>query len=157
MRETVTVSTSEKDVAVRTNRIAEADATLEARWPMVKRATLRSFAHASDGLRYALHTQANVRVHFVIGVGVLLAGNSIGLSLLELAIVGLTICLVIFAELTNTVVEVVVDLVTSEYHPLAKVAKDVAAGAVLWTALMSVVTGVLVMGPHLIRLFNQSV
>ena len=66
------------------------------------------------------------------------------------AVLVLTISLVFFAEMVNTVVEAIVDLVTPEYHPLAKVAKDVSAGAVLVTAMAAVVVGLLILGPPLL-------
>ena len=72
------------------------------------------------------------------------------------AVLVLTISLVFFAEMVNTVVEVIVDLVTPEYHPLAKVAKDVSAGAVLVTAMAAVVVGLLILGPPLLILCQGS-
>ncbi|MBI4320661.1 MAG: diacylglycerol kinase family protein [Chloroflexi bacterium] len=113
-----------------------------------------SFAHALEGLRYSLDTQRNARVHLAVGAVTLLGSVALGLSALELAIVVLAIAVVFFAELLNTVVETVVDLNTNEIHPLAKIAKDVAAGAVLWTAVGSVAIGLLVIGPHVVALFR---
>ena len=72
------------------------------------------------------------------------------------AVLVLTIALVFFAEMVNTVVEAIVDLVTPEYHPLAKVAKDVSAGAVLVTAMAAVVVGLLILGPPLLILCQGS-
>jgi undecaprenol kinase/diacylglycerol kinase (ATP) len=72
------------------------------------------------------------------------------LDALRWAVLALTIALVFFAEMVNTVTEAAIDLVTEEYHPLAKVAKDVSAGAVLVTALAAVVVGLLILGPPLL-------
>ena len=74
-----------------------------------------------------------------------------GLDRTEWAIIALTIGIVLAAEAFNTVAEAVVDLVAAEYHPLAKVAKDVAAGAVLVMAIAAVIVGLLILGPPLWR------
>src|ERR671917_358858 len=78
-----------------------------------------------------VRTQRNMRFHVVAAVLVLVASLLVGVSKLELAILVLTILIVFVTEMFNTAMEFVVDLVTSEYHPLAKLAKDVSAGAVL--------------------------
>jgi diacylglycerol kinase len=83
-----------------------------------------------------------------VAVTVLALAALLRVSLLELSILLVCIMAVIVAEMLNTVVEAVVDLVTAQYHPLAKVAKDVAAGAVLSSAIVSAVIGALVLGPH---------
>lgn len=72
------------------------------------------------------------------------------LDIQQWAILVLTIALVLFAEMINTVVEAVVDLITEEQHSLAKVAKDVSAGAVLVTAIAAVLVGLLILGPPLL-------
>jgi diacylglycerol kinase len=118
--------------------------------PAPSRATfLLSFVHAWDGVMYALRTQRNARVHLLAAAGALTLGVVLHISALEFALIFLAIMAVLVAELFNTVVEAVVDLVTSDYHPLARVAKDVAAGAVLLCAVFAVVIGLLVFGPHL--------
>jgi len=110
---------------------------------------LRSFVHAWAGVTHALRTQRNAQVHLVAAAGALTLGVVLRISALEFALIFLAIMAVLVAELFNTVVEAVVDLVTREYHPLARVAKDVAAGAVLLCAMFAVVIGLLVFGPHL--------
>ncbi len=121
---------------------------------MRSRNLLSSFGHAFRGLHYVLRTQRNARIHLAVAIAVLAVGISLKLSWLELAIVGLAIALVFFAELLNTVTETVIDLITYEHHPLAKIAKDVAAGAVLWAAIGSVIIGVLVIGPHILQILK---
>jgi diacylglycerol kinase len=76
-------------------------------------------------------------------------GLWLGLSATDWAIIALTIGLVLAAESFNTVAELTVDLATTEYHLLAKIAKDVAAGAVLLMAIIAVVVGLLILGPPL--------
>jgi diacylglycerol kinase len=116
-------------------------------------AFLRSFVYAWHGLIYAIRTQRNARVHAVIGAGAIVLGVLLHISPVEFAMVFVAITLVFIAEMFNTVAEACIDLVTREYHPLAKIAKDVAAGAVLLNAILSVIIGILVFGPHLLTLF----
>lgn len=121
------------------------------------RAFLRSFGYAGAGIAYAVRTQRNLRVHLAI------AGLAVGaawgwqVTAVEWAILLLTIGVVFSAELVNTVAELAVDLLTQEYHPMAKVAKDVAAAAVLVAALAAVGVGVAIFGPRLWRMiFGQA-
>ncbi|MFS8652990.1 MAG: diacylglycerol kinase [Limnochordia bacterium] len=92
----------------------------------------------------AVRTQTTMRAHLLIAILVLLAATVLGVSRVELGIVVLTIALVMVAEMVNTALEAVVDLITEEYRPLARTAKHVAAGAVLLAAAASVVVGYLV-------------
>jgi diacylglycerol kinase len=115
---------------------------------------IESFQHAFAGLGHALRTQRNARIHVSIAVAVVLLGLALRLEPVEFAILTLTIGFVFVSELFNTVVETVIDLVTEEYHPLARQAKDVAAGAVLASSIAAVVVGLLVLGPPLLRLLG---
>lgn len=94
-----------------------------------------------------------MRIHLLITAIVLALGLFLGLSRVDWLFLLLAIALVLVAEMLNTAVEVVVDLVSPDFHPLAGRAKDVAAGAVLLAALHAVVAGVLIFGPHLQQLF----
>jgi diacylglycerol kinase (ATP) len=102
-----------------------------------------SFRHALNGVLLSFKTQRHLRVHFIVAVLVLIAGFVWRLPRAELLILIGAISLVILAELLNTALETVVDLVTTDYHPLAKVAKDVAAGAVLVASVNAALIGVL--------------
>lgn len=102
-----------------------------------------SFRYALDGILHGFRSQRHMRFHFCIAALALLAGVVYGLNATELLVLTFAISLVIIAELFNTAIEAVVDLVTTSYHPLAKYAKDVAAGAVLIAALNACVVGVL--------------
>jgi len=114
---------------------------------------IESFRHAFAGLAHALRTQRNARIHVLVAVAVVVLGVALGLESIKLAVIVLTIGFVFAAELVNTVVEAVIDLVTAEYHPLAKTAKDVAAGAVLIAAVTAVIVGILLLAqPLLARL-----
>jgi diacylglycerol kinase (ATP) len=116
---------------------------------------LRSFVYALEGLKYTVITQRNMRIHFLAALTVLFFALYLPMSKLEVLVVFITIILVLFAELINTAVEAVVDMVTEEYHPLAQVAKDVAAGAVLLTAGLAVIVGISVFYPYLDKLFTR--
>ncbi|MEK4424553.1 diacylglycerol kinase family protein [Solibacillus sp. FSL K6-1523] len=106
----------------------------------------RSFTYALQGILTAAKEQ-NLRFHLVSALIVVIAGFVTGLSLTEWLILTLIIALVIGAEMFNTAIERVVDLTSSEIHPLAKDAKDVAAGAVLVFASASVIIGLLIFLP----------
>ncbi|NMB45197.1 MAG: phosphatase PAP2 family protein [Firmicutes bacterium] len=110
---------------------------------MRARTLLESFNYALAGWFYAIRTQRNMRIHCLTAVLVFLLGYVLHLSSVELAVLILTAGLVIMAEMLNTAIEVVVDLITQEYHPLAKIAKNVAAGSVLVTALAAMAIGFL--------------
>lgn len=96
-----------------------------------------------------MHTQRNVRIHLTVAAAVVVLGLWLGLSSVQWAVIALTIGFVLVSEMLNTVAETLVDLVSPGYHPLAKIVKDVTAGAVLLTAVISVVVGLLVLGPPL--------
>src|ERR671921_1634793 len=108
-----------------------------------------SFEHAYRGLISAVRTQRNMRFHVVVAVAVLVASLIVGASRLELAILVLTILLVFVTKLFNTAMEFVVDLATKEYHPLAKLVKDVSAGAGLVSRVGALLVGYLVLADDL--------
>lgn len=108
-----------------------------------------SFGHAIDGVIHVIKTQQNAWVHLTITGLILLVSVWLGLSRLEWAAIVFMIALVWIAEFLNTALEIIVDLASPEKHPLAKIGKDVGAGAVLITAIVSVVIGLIILGPHL--------
>jgi rRNA maturation RNase YbeY len=118
--------------------------------PRAANPLLRSFRYAFAGLGYTLRTQRNARIHLLATVAVIALGLWLRLDAIRWTVLTLTIALVFFAELVNTVAEAVVDLITDEYHPRAKMVKDVSAGAVLVAALAAVVVGLLILGPPLL-------
>lgn len=113
---------------------------------------LDSFRYASAGLRYLFTTQRNARVQASVGAAALLLGATLRISRVEWAVLVLLIALVLVLEALNSAIEATVDLVTSEYHPLAKIAKDLAAGAVWLLALASVAIGAIIFLPRLLAL-----
>lgn len=114
---------------------------------------LLSFTYPIKGLRYAYRNEQNLAVDVGIALLVTIAGFIFKLNLVEWAILALTIGLVISCELINTAIEAVVDLVTEDYHPLAKVAKDTAAAAVFIFAIIAVIVGLIIFLPKVIALF----
>ena len=122
--------------------------------PARSSSVLDSFRYAFAGFKHVLRTQRNPRIHLGVAAVVTLAGLILRLPPLEWAVIALTIGFVIVTETINTVVEVAVDLVVEEYHVLAKLAKDISAAAVLIAALTSVVVGMLIFIPHLLRLWR---
>jgi diacylglycerol kinase len=111
---------------------------------------LRSFQHAFSGLWQALRTQRNARIHLALAIVAILLGLVLGLDPGSWAIIALTIGVVFLAELLNTALEATIDMVVEDYRPQAKLAKDLAAGAVLVSAIMAVTVGLLVLGPPLL-------
>jgi diacylglycerol kinase len=113
------------------------------------------FGYAFRGLWYALRTQRNMPVHTTIALIVIIAGILLHLSPVEFALIFVAITGVFIAEMFNTVMELCIDLASPQYHDLAKIAKDVAAGAVLANAILSVIIGLFTLGPHLLALFHK--
>jgi diacylglycerol kinase len=110
---------------------------------------IAGFGYAFNGLWYTLHTQRNVRIHVSIAIIAILLGIVLHITAVEFALVFVAITGVFIAEMFNTVFELCIDLASPDYQPLAKIAKDVAAGAVLLSAILSIVIGLFVFGPHL--------
>lgn len=109
----------------------------------------QSFRYAFAGWWYVLRTQHNAWIHAVITTAVILLALWLKRPLQEWAILILTFMAVWMAEFMNTAIEAVVDKASPEYHPLAKVAKDVAAAAVLVGAMGAIIIGLLLLGPPL--------
>ncbi len=112
---------------------------------------LQSFNYAFEGIVWVLKTQRNMRIHFLLATGVLIGAFAYDVSKLELIALVLAIAFVLVTELFNTAIESVTDLATSSFHPLAKLAKDVSAGAVLVASATAVVVGYLVLSDRLGR------
>lgn len=106
-----------------------------------------SFKYAWEGIVEGFLHGRNMKFHGIAAIAVIIAGFFTGLSAFEWLIIAILISGMMALELMNTAVEHVVDLVTKEYHPLAKKAKDTAAGAVLLFAIASAVAGCLIFLP----------
>lgn len=117
------------------------------------RTLLESFNYAISGIIYSLKTQRNVRIHFFMAFLVLAASSFFDFSAVELLMIFFTIALVIITEMINTAIETTIDLVTEKYHPLAEIAKNVAAGAVLVASLNALAVGYIIFYRRLVNLF----
>jgi diacylglycerol kinase (ATP) len=96
-----------------------------------------------------------MRNHFICAIVVLLSSLFLRISPLEFALLALSILFVLFAELVNTAIEAAVDLISPDYHPLAKVAKDTAAGAVMMAAIGSAIIGYLILAKYVLPLYAK--
>ena len=117
---------------------------------------LYSFDYAIRGIVYALRTQRNMRWHFAVSVAVFIGALIFRISGIELVALVFAVGMVLVAELINTAIEATVDLTTDGYDPLAAVAKDVAAGAVLISAITAVAVGYVVLFPRLTPVAQQA-
>lgn len=114
---------------------------------------LKSIGFAINGLLLATKSQRNVRIEIVLGMVSMVIGVLLGFSMLELAVLLITIGFVLTAELLNTIIEFVVDAYFgNQYSTLAKMAKDMAAGMVLMCVMLSCVVGFLLFAPKLLRI-----
>ena len=111
-----------------------------------------SFLYAAKGLRYAFSTQRNFRIHVGFALLAFALGLLLGLTKSDLAIMAITATSVLVVELLNTAIESVVDLaIGKRFHPLAQIAKDCSAGAVLVASISSLLIAVLLLFPPLLK------
>ena len=110
---------------------------------MKSRSLIESFNYAVNGIIYTLKTEKNTKIHFMAAIVVILLSLFFDFTKLELLMLFITIAFVIMAEMFNTAVERTIDLITHEFHPLARIAKDIAAGGVLIAAINALVVGYL--------------
>lgn len=114
-----------------------------------------SFGYAFEGIWTGVRGERNMKIHCLAVIAVTLAGTLFQITAMEWCICLLLFALVVSLELVNTAVEAVVDLVTEERKPLAKTAKDTAAGAVLFSAIVSVIIGSIIFVPYLLELLGK--
>lgn len=110
---------------------------------------LESLNCAIEGILYVAKTQRHMRYHFITAVAVLVLSLFLNLSWIEFSLLAFCITLVLFAEVINTAIEVTIDLISEEFHPLARIAKDVAAGAVLLAVTGSLTIGYVILSRHI--------
>ena len=115
---------------------------------------LKSFGYAFEGIRLAFKYNRNIRIHFLAAILVIIASIALKVNAFEMGILGVMILLVICTEMINTAIEEVVNLLVNEHRKEAKIAKDVSAGMVLLTAMGSVIVGVLIFVPHILKLLR---
>lgn len=122
---------------------------------MPLRRWLDSVNHAIEGILHAAKTQRHVRFHLYAAAGVMVLSFGLGVTGTEFIIIGFCVALVIVAELLNSALEEMVDLLSPQYHEKARTAKDIAAGAVFISALVSVVVAYVVLLPYLEVAFKR--
>ncbi len=110
---------------------------------------LQAIKVALEGIKTVLITQPNAKIHAAFTLAVFLFAGLLRLPRLDWVILLLTVGLVWAAEIFNTAVEITVDVISPDYDPNAKKIKDISAGAVLISVLVSVLVGLLIFGPHL--------
>jgi diacylglycerol kinase (ATP) len=113
-----------------------------------RKSVLGSFRHARDGVLFVLRTQRHMQFHFVLMVVVLVAALGLEVTRMEMVALFFAIALVLITEMVNTALEIAVDLGSRAYHPIARVAKDVAAGAVLIASVNSLLVAAVVFGTN---------
>src|ERR1700693_3529623 len=105
---------------------------------------LDSFNYAFEGIIHVLRTQRNLRIHFLVAIGVIAAAAALGVDRIELMVLLLAIAFVLVAEMVNSAIEGAIDVSTTSFDPNAKLAKDIAAGAVLISSITALAVGYLV-------------
>ena len=112
---------------------------------------IESFNFAFEGVIHVLRTQRNMRIHFAVAAAVLIAAVAVGVERIELMALLIAISFVLIAEMINSALEAGIDVATTSFDPLAKLAKDIAAGAVLIATVNAVAVGYLVLADRLAR------
>lgn len=118
---------------------------------MVSRSLSGSFRNALRGVSHSVRTQRNARIHLAAALAVVALAAWLGVPRLEWAVLVLAMGLVVVAEMLNTALEALADAVCPDHRPLVGVAKDVAAGAVLVSAVVAALVGLLVLGVGLLE------
>lgn len=114
---------------------------------------LKSFKYAGKGIFYAFREEQNIKVHFLLATIAILLAIYFQVSIGEVIALVIVISLVLVAELINTVLERVVDIIKPRMHPYAKSIKDMQAGMVLIASLAAVVVGLLIFAPRVWQIF----
>lgn len=114
---------------------------------------VKSFRYAFEGIKLGLQVDHNLRIHFIVATIIILLSWILQIPFNEFLFVLLAITFVIFAELINTAIEEMTNLIIKEHRTEAKIAKDVSAAAVLFAAIFAVIVGAMVFIPRLVDLF----
>lgn len=112
-----------------------------------------SFQAAWAGIKWAVSTQPNFRIHVILAAGAVLAGIWLGISRLEMIVIIFTIILGLAAEMINTSLEAMTDLITTEWRENAKIVKDVSAGMMLVVAFGAVIVAAIIFWPYIEQRF----
>lgn len=115
---------------------------------------IKSFKYAFEGIHYAFKNDQNLLAHILVAFLVMNVSIALKVTPFEMGILGLTIMMVIVAEMVNSAIEKMVDLITKEHRQEAKIAKDVSAGMVLLTAFAAAIIGSLIFLPYFLKLLR---
>lgn len=119
-----------------------------------KRTFKGSVKNCLDGISYVTKNEKNFKREIALGIIALILSYILKIDKIEFIIILTMICLVLTTEIINTAIERVVDLVTKEYHELARIAKDVSAGSVLVTSIFALIIGIIIFIPKIITLLG---
>jgi diacylglycerol kinase (ATP) len=122
---------------------------------MPLRKWIKSAGYAIEGILHAARTQRHLRYHLIAAFSVLVVAFAVGVSKTEFVLVSLAVILVLLAEMLNTAIEATVDMLSPDHSEKARVAKDVAAGAVLLTSFGAAVLGAILLYPHFSLFFER--
>ena len=111
---------------------------------------IKSLGFAWEGIRYATKTQRNFKIHLTVGSVAIISGLIFKINSIEWVLLILTITAVLVAELANTIVETIMDFVSPDFNGIVKIVKDLSAGAVLLTAIASIIVGLIIFMPKLL-------
>jgi len=114
---------------------------------------VKACGYSYDGLKYAYKYEQSMAIHLVVATSIVVIGLVVGLSIMEWLLVLVLMGFVLATELVNTSLEAVVDLISPEYHPLAKIAKDTASAAVGVFSLVAFISGLIIFVPKILELF----
>ena len=115
---------------------------------------IKAFNAAIEGIIYTFKSERNMKIHYCLAVIILVASLFLDLTRIEMIFLVFAISLVVIAEMFNTAIEKTIDMVTDEYHPLAKVAKDTASAACFVADMVAFGMWVVVFGPKIVALFG---
>lgn len=110
--------------------------------------------NAINGIKYTFISGRNFKIQLIFAIIAIIAGIILKISFLEWAIILILVFFVLFAEMINTIIETIVNMITNDYNENAKIAKDVAAGAVTFCAICSIIVGLIIFVPKLLELIK---
>ncbi|MFZ5391723.1 MAG: diacylglycerol kinase family protein [Patescibacteria group bacterium] len=113
---------------------------------------ISSFGHAIRGLIYLLRYEQNFKIHVLFGIAALILGLILKIDYYEFLFILIIIAFVAMAEIVNTVLENILDVLHPDYHDKIKIIKDATAGVVLFASAVSIIIGIIIFGPKLINL-----
>lgn len=115
---------------------------------------IKSFMYALEGVKFAIVNNQNIQIQILVALLVIAASLFFRINAFEMGILGIVILLVFSAEMINTSIEEMTNLITNEHRKEAKIAKDVGAGMVLVVSVGAVIVGVLIFLPHILRILG---